>query len=111
MTKKTKWIVAAFAAIATIGIGAGVGIAAGGDDDRALTGSARERASDAALEHVGDGTVIETEVGDDGAPYEVEIRLADGRQVEVELDANFDVIGTERDDDGPNDSDADRNDD
>ena len=55
--------------------------------------------SQAALEHVGQGTVIETEMGDDGAAYGVEIRLRDGSVVEVELDENFNVSGTESDDD------------
>ncbi len=45
------------------------------------------------LTRTGGGTVIETETGDDGAAYSVEIRLADGAEVEVELDENFDVIG------------------
>lgn len=51
----------------------------------------------------GGGTVTETEVGDDGSAYEVEIRRADGSQVEVQLDADFTVIASERDDDGPGD--------
>jgi uncharacterized membrane protein YkoI len=79
---------------------AGIAIAAGGgDDDQPLTGSTRDRAVDAALRQTGGGTVLETEAGDDGAAYGVEIRLEDGRQVEVELDENFDVIGQEADDD------------
>jgi len=70
------------------------------------TGSALEQATKAALEYTGGGTVTETEVGDDGAAYGVEIRLDDGRQVEVNLDENFNVIGQENDDDGPNDQDG-----
>jgi uncharacterized membrane protein YkoI len=50
--------------------------------------------------------VIESEAGDDGAAYGVEIRLEDGRVVEVSLDANFNVVGDEADDDGPNDDDG-----
>ena len=81
--------------------GGGIAWATGvGDDDKPLTGSARERAISAALEHTGGGTVTETEVGDDGAAYGVEVRLPDGSQVEVSLDASFNVIGQERDDDG-----------
>ena len=45
----------------------------------------------------------ETETGDDGAAYSVEVELADGSQVEVNLDENFDVIGQESDDDGAKD--------
>jgi uncharacterized membrane protein YkoI len=79
---------------------AGVAIAAtSGDDDKPLTGSTLERATAAALEHTGGGTVIETEVGDDGAAYGVEVRLSGGREVEVNLDEDFNVIGQENDDD------------
>jgi uncharacterized membrane protein YkoI len=79
---------------------AGVAIAATtGDDDQPLSGSTRERAVDAALAHVGGGTVLETEAGDDDAAYGVEVRRADGSVVEVELDEGFKVIGQEADDD------------
>ena len=103
MRKKTKLIVAGVTAVAAIGIGTGVGIASGGGDDQPLRGSDYERATAAALEHV-EGTVTETEAGDGGAAYEVEIRRPDGTQVEVQIDSNFDVIGSESDDDGPNDN-------
>ena len=43
--------------------------------------------------------MTDTEVGDDGAAYGVEIRLEDGRQVEVNLDADFAVLSREADDD------------
>ena len=82
---------------------AGIAIAAGGDDEQPLTGSTLERATAAALAHTGGGTVTETEVGDDGAAYEVEVRLANGRQVEVSLDEGFEVVGREPDDDGRGD--------
>jgi uncharacterized membrane protein YkoI len=82
-----------------------VAIATGGDD-RPLTGSALEKATASALQHTGGGTVIETEAGDDGAAYEVEIRLDDGRVVEIGLDANFHVIGQEGDDDGSADAES-----
>jgi uncharacterized membrane protein YkoI len=103
MTKKTKLIAGAVAAVAVIGTATGVGIASGGDDDTPLRGRDYDRASAAALEYVGEGTVTETEVGDDGAAYGVEVRLDDGSQIEVQLDADFNVIGTEGDDDGPHD--------
>jgi hypothetical protein len=107
MRKKTKLIVAGVTTVAAIGIGTGAGIASGGDDDRPLRGTDYDRATAAAVEHVGEGSVTETEVGDGGAAYEVEIRRPDGSQVEVQLDANFEVMGTEADDDGPNDNGAD----
>jgi hypothetical protein len=78
----------------------GIAIAATtGDDDEPLTGQTRTDAVNAALEHTGGGTVLETEAGDDGAAYGVEIRLEDGRSVEVNLDEDFNVIGQETDDD------------
>jgi hypothetical protein len=100
MDRRKRWIAGGVVALAVIGGGTGIAIAAGSDDDEPLTGSALERATQAALEHTGGGTVIETEAGDDGAAFGVEIRLDDGRVVEVALDANFDVIGDEADDDG-----------
>ena len=89
------------------GLSAGIAIAAGagGGDEAPLTGSALEKATAAALAHTGGGTVVETEVGDDGAAYGVEVRLDDGSVVEVNLDADFDVIGQAADDDGPGDED------
>jgi hypothetical protein len=99
MEKRKKLIAGAVAAFALLGVGTGVGVASSGGDDQPIEGDARRRATQSALDHVGEGTVTETEVGDDGAAYEVELRLEDGREVEVELDENFDVIGTERDDD------------
>jgi len=89
-------------ALAVIGAGAGMAVAGGGDDDQPITGSALDKATDAALEYAGGGTVTETEAGDDGAAYSVEVRLEDGSQVEVNLDENFNVIGQAADDDGPN---------
>ena len=105
--KKTRWVVGGALAVALIGGGTAIAVATGaGDDDKPLTGSALERATAAALEHTGGGTVIETEVGDDGAAFGVEIRLADGSVVEVSLDQNFEVVGQEGDEDGPNEQDG-----
>jgi uncharacterized membrane protein YkoI len=103
MSKRTKLIVGAVGAILVLGALAGFTIAA--DDDEPLTGSTYDRATEAALDHAGGGTVIETETGDGGAAYGVEIRRDDGSVVEVELDENFDVVGTEEDDDGGGDDD------
>ena len=89
-------IVLVLAAAAT-----GIAIAAGGDDEEPLTGRTLTQASAAALRHTGGGTVTETEVGDDGAAYEVEVRL----------DADFDVLGQEADDDGAADEEDEAGDD
>jgi len=106
MDRKIKLAAAgAIAAVAVAG-GTGLALAGGNDADRPLAGSALERASDAALEHAGGGTVVETEVGDDGAAYGVEIRSADGSVVEVNLDERFQVIGSTPDEDRPGEVDG-----
>jgi uncharacterized membrane protein YkoI len=99
MPRKLVLIVALV--LAAGAVTAGIAIASGvGDDDEPLTGSSLAKATAAALAHTGGGTVVETEVGDDGAAYGVEVRLADGRVVEVNLDASYAVIGQQADDDG-----------
>ncbi|MGH9242812.1 MAG: hypothetical protein ACRD29_00520 [Acidimicrobiales bacterium] len=109
MPRQTKWIVAtAASALAVVGIGTGIAVAAGGDDNEApISGDALDRASAAALEHTGGGRVTETEVGDEEGYYEVEVTLDDGTQVDVHLDEAFNVLGSEGDgageDEGPND--------
>ena len=110
MNRRKSLIVAVVAVLATIGIGTGVVLAAGGDNDMALKGNARDRATAAALEHVGGGTVIETEAGDDGAAYGVEIRKDDGSVVEVNLDGDYNVTGSEQDDDGSGEAEGTDND-
>ena len=101
MQRKTKWVAGAAIAIAVIGGGTGVSIASGGDDDEApISGSALERASEAALAHTGGGEVTGTEVGDEESYYEVEVTLDDGSQFDVQLDKSFEVVGDEADDDG-----------
>ena len=104
MKMNRKLALIATVVVAAGGLSAGIAIAAGGGgDDPPLTGSALDQATAAALAHTGGGTVVETEVGDDGAAYGVEIRLDDGSVVEVNLDENFNVTGDTIDDDGPND--------
>ena len=99
MRPRTRWIAMAGLAVAMAG---GIAAAsAGGDSDQELTGPARDRAVAAALAATGGGTVLETEAGDDGAAYGVEIRLPDGRQVEINLDKSFKVVGQEPDEDKP----------
>jgi uncharacterized membrane protein YkoI len=97
MRGRSRWIAAAGLAAAMVG-----GVAAtavDGDTDQELTGATRDRAVAAALAATGGGTVLEIEAGDDGAAYGVELRLADGRQVEITLDAAFRVVAQQPDDD------------
>ncbi len=104
MSTRTKKLLIAGAAVAVLGAGGGaIAIATdeGGDDDateRAITGSALQRASDAALEHTGGGRVTDTEVGDEESYYEVEVTRPDGTQVDVQLDRDFNVVSSSTDD-------------
>ncbi len=109
MTKRRKIMIVGGSVLALAAGGAGVAIATGGDDSEApIEGSTLEKASAAALEHTGGGTISETEVGDEESRYEVEVTRDDGSQVDVQLDANFDVVGGESDgskDEGSGDDD------
>ena len=78
----------------------------GDDDDSnlpALSAEDRDKAGNAALAKVGQGTVSEVErENEGGSAYEVEVRLDDGTQVEVQLGSDFQVLSQsapERDDD------------
>lgn len=103
---RRKLVLAAAAVLAVGAVSGGIAIASGGGDDQPLAGSALERAFAAALAATGGGRVTESEVGDDGAAYEVEVMLADGSQVDVRLDDRFAVIGRESGDDGSGDRDG-----
>jgi uncharacterized membrane protein YkoI len=84
--------------LALVAVGGAVVATTGGDDDEVpITGEALERATTAALEHLGEGRVTETEVGDEESYYEVEVTLDDGSQVDVQLDEDFTVVGSEAD--------------
>lgn len=100
MRKRSKALAAGAAATVVLG-GAGAAVAAGATDDDGtetpITGHTLQKAADAALERTGGGTVSETEVGDEEGYYEVEVTLEDGSQVDVHLDKDFNVLGTEGD--------------
>jgi uncharacterized membrane protein YkoI len=99
MNRRTRWILALTVAIPVTAVGTGIGIAAVGDDenDRALRGETLERARGAALRHTGDGRVTDTEADDDDSAYEVEVTLPDGTRVDVQLDKDFNVVGSSQD--------------
>jgi hypothetical protein len=108
--KRKLALIAALVVVAgtlTAGFAIAGGAGGGGGDDQPLRGATLTKATAAALAHTGGGKVVETEIGDDGAAYGVEVQLDDGSQVEVELDESFRVVGQETDDDtedeGPDD--------
>ena len=83
MKKRTKLITAGVTVLAVAAGGTGLAVAGSGDDDTgdsdaAITGSALDQAEAAALDHTGEGSVTETEVGDEESYYEVEVTLDDG---------------------------------
>ena len=90
-----------------LAVGGGVGIVTAGwtDDETPITGDALVKASAAALQYTGGGTVTDSEVGDEEGYYEVEVRLQDGTEVDVHLDQNFNVIGSVNDKDDGEDND------
>ena len=61
--------------------------------DVPIEGLALEQASAAALDYIGEGRVTGTEVGDEEGYYEIEITKENGRQVDVHLDENFNILG------------------
>ena len=97
--RKIAMIIAALAVLAAGG--AGIARATGVGDGEKLSGSSAEQAKAAALKAAGGGTVLEVEGqdGDGAGVYEVEVRRADGSQVEIHLNAAFEPVGTATDDD------------
>jgi hypothetical protein len=99
MRRPTKLAAVAVAAVAAAGAGTGIAVAAGGggDHEAPISGTDLDRASRVALEHTGGGSVTDTEIGDEESYYEVEVTLDDGSQVDVQLDRDFRVVGSEGD--------------
>jgi len=107
MRDKLKGAVITGTVIAALaGGGVAVAGAAGGDDDatdKPIPVDARGKAGAAALEHLGEGKVSATEVGDEEGFYEVEVTRPGGGEVDVHLDRNFDVLGDEAEGEGSED--------
>jgi uncharacterized membrane protein YkoI len=103
-------IVAGAVAIAALAAGSvGIAQAVSGDEEQ-VTGAEAEQAERAALAATRGESVLEVERqdGDGRGVYEVEVRLADGSQVEIQLDGSYRPVGTVTDDDsGSGDDDAD----
>jgi len=102
MKRNSKIIAILGGAAATLALTAGVGMASGvgGDNgpDVAITGEALTKASALALQQTGGGRVTATEQGGDESYYQVEVTRADGRQVDVQLDKDFNVLSSKVDD-------------
>ncbi|HZB08628.1 MAG TPA: PepSY domain-containing protein [Rubrobacter sp.] len=105
---RTLVIAAAVVAMLVALGGAGIAYANGTDSEEQVTGPDAEKAKSAAIAEVGGGTVTEVE-RDDGngtGAFEVEVTRDDGSQLEVHLDGDYNVVGQQADEDGPNDNDG-----
>ena len=107
MNTRRKFIVAAGAAVVLGAGGAGIAAASGDSDtdstegpDVPISGEALQQASDAALAETGGGRVTGTEIDDEESYYEVEVTQDDGSQVDVQLDEDFNVVGSKTDSGG-----------
>jgi uncharacterized membrane protein YkoI len=111
MNRRMKIVLGAAAAAVAAGVAA-AGVASAADTatddsaDVAISGTDLERASEAALAETGGGEVVDSEAEDEENGYEVEVNLDDGRQVEVQLDADFAVVSSDVNAEG-DDGDAD----
>ncbi len=66
-----------------------------GPGETLLTGTTADKVTAAAQAAVPDGTIIRVETDSAGSPYEAHMTKADGTQVTVKIDANFNVTATE----------------
>jgi hypothetical protein len=109
MTRRNKLLITGAAVLALAAGGVGIAQAVGGDSDEQRSGPAAEKAKAAALAAVGGGSVTGVERADADGPsggFEVEVKRADGSQVEVQIDRGFHVAGKAADDDGSADGDG-----
>ncbi|MGH8974311.1 MAG: PepSY domain-containing protein [Acidimicrobiia bacterium] len=106
MSRTRKIIAGVAVGTAVLAAGTGVVLAkAAGDHEQPITGEELEKASAAALAHLGGGRVTGSELQDEEGYYEIEVTRADGRQVDVHLDRNFRVLNDVDDKDaGPDDA-------
>ena len=110
MRDKLKGMLIVTGVLAVLAAGGAALAGASGDGDRdanenerAITGSALDRAKTAALDHTGGGKVTGTEVDDEEGKYEVEVTTSDG-SVDVHLNEDFQVLSEVGDkDDGSED--------
>jgi hypothetical protein len=101
MSTRRKLLITAAAVLALGAGGVGIAQAVSGDDEQ-VTGPAADRAKSAALESVGGGRATAVERDDDSGYVFVVVRR-DGSNVEVSLDADGNVVGTETEDEKADD--------
>jgi hypothetical protein len=101
-----NWIIAGAAVVALGAGGTAIAGVAGSDENggtgddgsgKPITGAALDKASRIAVEHVGGGSVTDTELQDEEGYYEIEVSRDDGSQVDVHLDSDFKVLNSSGD--------------
>ncbi|WP_408895436.1 PepSY domain-containing protein [Nocardioides sp. R1-1] len=98
--RRKRVVIPAVAAVAVLAVG-GTVWAASADD---VSGDERTRVAAAAEKAAGGGKAVDVEKSDDpGEAYEVEVRRADGTEVDLTLDGDLAVVT--REDDGDDDRD------
>ncbi len=106
--RSKRVILPTIAAVAALGIGGVVWASTANAD---LQGNERDRVSAAATEATGGGEVIDAESSDDpGEAFDVEVRKADGTEVDVTLDKDLNVLRQQADDRDDRDDRNDRDD-
>jgi uncharacterized membrane protein YkoI len=103
MRNTTKLAIATAVVAVAAGGGAYAWAGAGDDGDENYTGPGANQARQAAIAHLGGGTANAVERDDEDAAWEVEV-TKDGNTVDVHLDANYNVVGTEGDNETENES-------
>ena len=94
--RRKRIVVPAIAAIAVLAVGGTIWSASADND---VKGDERNRVATAATGAVGGGEAVDVETSDDlGEAYEVEVRRADGSEIDVTLDENLKVVGKDVDD-------------
>jgi uncharacterized membrane protein YkoI len=114
MNSRLLKIAAAVTVAAALALGgAAWAIAGSGDDEGNATGPAADKATAAALAHVGGKANAVERDNEKGATWEVEVTKADGNTVDVRLDQNYRVLvvdgDSETNHDGAGSSDAGEN--
>lgn len=101
--RSKRILLPAIAAVAVLAVGGTVWTASADND---VKGDERDRVASAATGAVGGGEAVDVETSDDqGEAYEVEVRRADGSEIDVTLDKDLKVIGKDADDDDADDAD------
>jgi|EndMetStandDraft_8_1072994.scaffolds.fasta_scaffold200986_2 uncharacterized membrane protein YkoI len=99
--RRRVWVVGAAVGVAAAATAGGVAAAGDGDDGPAshqYTQEQADAATKAALEATGGGTANSVETDhENGATYEVEVTKPDGTTVDVRLDASYQVVVIEGD--------------